>query len=497
MQRRKYRVLCAVLLFTPLPMLQGFEFRGNFSSSSHEARIMSQIELLDYRVPADSVRELKIGFSEFKADRTGDRLSASLPLQILRGLPDDLPSRSLSDQEMRSIQERLLRAQRTSAIRDVNTSRNRLDDLLFSLDSAQERQRKRIDLQAELSRRRERLALIETLPLSMVSVHDTKRLLLTTPRDRQLYPQYSTSMPADLNILVSGEVSRIGDYVEILITLRFSEPDDLSMEIFRDVVHQDDVFNLVPEMQYALIQSLARRDIAMVRFTSAPYASSAVYIGENRTAVDISQALFIEPGFLPVLLVTPYGSVQRSNVELVPGIQEVELDFPVLPEGSIALNVEPYAVSVYRGGEFIGRTPMELPVFDTSQIISLHREGYRERLFLLPGGSDQVQKNLLRDTFSLNEELRSSRDDFYDALGLFALSVPLWVLSTASMNHIVALINDAEAANALDSSMFFWGNAIFYSNITFRSVSIALGINAGFRLARYIRFAQAEHTGRY
>lgn len=276
----------------------------------------------------------------------------------------------------------------------------------------------------------------------------------------------------------------------------YNRLEDAPVAVYRDVLREEDASGVVPEIVYAAMQQIAGGPVTETYLTVPGHSEAALYIGqEQRRAVSQNQPLFLPPGEHRVVVVTPAGEVHELQLELA-GRQRLELEIPETPRPSARLEVDPYGVTVYRGALFEGFTPMDLSLHARPEILRLQREGYRERLLPVSPDVEVITAELPRDTFSLETEVAASRDEFYSALGMFALSVPFWVLSSALVEHMAVLTLE-DLSGGAENQLGRWGTAALVSNYAFRGISIGLGIHTAVQLARYIRFAQAEHTGYY
>lgn len=480
-----------------VPSVHAMEFQLDFDTSAQRARVLAHVELLELQLPQDQVSQMKLGFSRFTSDEGLERIAESVPVQMKQGLPEVLPTRRLSENEKQATRERILSERIRSQMRSVQDSRRSIDELLFSTDAARVVQARRATLREQLDSRIEALTVWKSLPLSVIEVESEKQLEHAEPRNQVLYPvhQAGHDLPSGVDLLIGGNVRRVGEYIHIEVLLYGCCELQDGVRLYRNILREEDIESIMDDARYAVLEQAANRELSHTRVYIPEHPEAAIYLGQQRQAIGQNQPLFLEPGEYELLIVTRYGESHSRQLS-VEGSEVIRIELPPPTLRSVELNIEPYGVYLFRGALFEGITPFRFDGYSGDELIRLQRDGYRERLLHLPAGQSELRAELLPDTFSLDEEVLSARDDFYDALGLFALSVPLWVLSSAVVGQYQALnpntLNDAALAQ-----YHRWGSLAYVSNTAFRGISIALAVHSSIRLARYIRLAQTEHTGEY
>ncbi|MFW6363197.1 MAG: hypothetical protein ACOC0D_05065 [Spirochaeta sp.] len=498
----RYGFLLLLMALAPATLFSApfdMDIPDSFDSNAQRARILARAERFDVKLPEDQIPQLRIGFAEFSSPEGDDakRIAFSLPAQLWQSLPQQLPDRSLSPAEISRIQQsRIESAIRLNADK-VNTTRTELDDLLFSTDSSRAVRQKREDLHNRLNEQRNVLQVWQSLPLSIIDVARVKPLERITPGNTLLYPEHEhgQELPGGPDLLLAGRIHSLGEYFRNEIVLEgryFVEP----VQVYQDTLREEDISTSVPVMLHQVLEGLAGSDLAVAEFHVENHQDASVYvdIASERRTVAQNQSIYLAPGEYTITVVTREGDSYQFEREIA-GTSSLNLEIPDVSRPAAELDISPFGVTVYRGALFEGYAPLELQVYSGAEILRLHREGYRERMLPLYSGDEKVSAELQLESFSLEDEVAASREDFYNALGMFALSVPLWVLSGAAADQIALLPPNMDPTSDMQRTR--WGMSVLVSHYAFRGVSVALAVNTVFRLARYIRFAQAEHTGEY
>ncbi len=335
-------------------------------------------------------------------------------------------------------------------------------------------------------------------PLEYWSGHEAGLLLSldSTP--------HALAVDEDLDLLLWGSIEEIEGYlaVDLFIYHRFLErntaagstvarPEDLSGDT---PLVAGDVARAVLGRDFATLVVATRRADA----ETAAAADAAVRVGGVLRGFSRAEARFLRPGAHEIRVELGDRASVRV-VELAPGERRVERVEPPPPVSRLVrLQSSPSGADVYADSVWVGRTPLEHEFPASSTIVRMRREGYLESRFVVNAGSpDLLSRALLPDKIDWTEELRASRDGFYQALTWFVLSVPVTVLLHGGFESVRAAFpaSDSTALSREElDRLARRGNILYWSSIGARLLNAGLFVNLLLSVFDYLAVGEGPHN---
>lgn len=140
---------------------------------------------------------------------------------------------------------------------------------------------------------------------------------------------------------------------------------------------------------------------------------------------------YLEPGRYRLEYFATGYFPDREDIDIAEGETLVrEPTLGLAPYPPVHVETVPPGAELYLQSQFMGLTPLDLEVAGGQTILMLEKEGYRRATVLVDSDKDQkVHVELRRDLIDWDVELSKRRAGFYDALGLFALSLSIPILA--------------------------------------------------------------------
>lgn len=278
------------------------------------------------------------------------------------------------------------------------------------------------------------------------------------------------------------------------------------------------VYNAISDkvlLEYETLSSLDDFTSAVDELASA---CAPLLMGEEPVSVTIktntedisvfvdNKLLMTGPGVLPfltegehTLLFTKRGFISQTkkiNLKLKDDT-EILVELQQETTRTVRISSLPIGANVYADSVFLGLTPLDITIAQYSKNIVVSYEGYRAQSFIL-------QKNYVNDIqISLEKKEETevlsfdiAKDNFYNSLGLFMLTLPLTSFSygmfdTVYKNELNYNAN-ASLKNATNEAALLNAHETWRSAVIGSSILSGLGaINAIFNLVLYI-----QSTGR-
>ncbi|MFW6293575.1 MAG: PEGA domain-containing protein, partial [Spirochaetota bacterium] len=301
----------------------------------------------------------------------------------------------------------------------------------------------------------------------------------------------------DLDLVLWGEVEEIEGYlaIDVIAFHRFLEtntpaggtiarPEEVGLDA-RPVARE--TAGILLGRPYASLEVVASVDDA------------AVFVDGQLLGYGRVSAPFLEPGEHGVRVVADgYVPVERA-VTLETGERVVEtVDLETGVERVVRIQSSPAGADVYADSVWVGRTPLEHRFPPEPTIVRLRREGHLESRFVVDTASPPViNRALLSDSIDWSEELVSERDDFYQALTWFVVSVPVTLLLRGGYQSVRGafpplgseLLDDEELLRLARR-----GNILYWSSIGGFLVNGGLFVNLLISIFDYVEVGEGPHN---
>lgn len=299
---------------------------------------------------------------------------------------------------------------------------------------------------------------------------------------------------SSVDYLVYGKIDRLDGYFSVNLRL-YSAAAGRELWSETHYAADDEFESVVDALERPLASAIFGRAYARLELSLFPPTARLLDEGGRPLS---SGELFFEARTVEAVAAAPGYDSRLIRFRIEPG-RELALRAALepLPSPSFIVDSDPPGASLYLDGVLMGLTPLELPGFAGLRTLRLSLAG-REDLSTAVQGSPP--DGALRFGFAppsgatQGERIAAAKDRFYEALGWFVLSLPVSTLSygsfrmyyDASLAAIDAGIDDPAAIARLDTS-YTISQAVFWTS---SAVSLGLAINAGVRLARYLRAAR-------
>ncbi|MFW5826271.1 MAG: PEGA domain-containing protein [bacterium] len=472
-------------------------------SAAPPATLAPEVE----EVLPDARQDFRVGVAAFSSGETGveSRIAGfTFPRLLLEHL-DRIDRHELSDEEIVAYASRQLASAAASAAAELRGAVDARDRLLFSTtDDEEQRVQARAAADERVSDAR---ALLEAIrgtgaasiptessrPLDFWDGHAEGRLLAEVDEESVA----DLAEEEDLDLVLWGEVEEIEGYlaIDVIAFHRFLEtntpaggtiarPEEVGLDA-RPVARE--TAGILLGRPYASLEVVASVDDA------------AVFVDGQLLGYGRVSAPFLEPGEHGVRVVADgYVPVERA-VTLETGERVVEtVDLETGVERVVRIQSSPAGADVYADSVWVGRTPLEHRFPPEPTIVRLRREGHLESRFVVDTASPPViNRALLSDSIDWSEELVSERDDFYQALTWFVVSVPVTLLLRGGYQSVRGafpplgseLLDDEELLRLARR-----GNILYWSSIGGFLVNGGLFVNLLISIFDYVEVGEGPHN---
>lgn len=310
----------------------------------------------------------------------------------------------------------------------------------------------------------------------------------------------SVSDPAEfcrassIDYLVYGTIEGVDGYFAISLRL-YSALAARELWSQTGYYAEDEFETVLDALERPLATAIFGR--AYARLDLSLFPPSARLVDQDGRALN-SGELFFDARRAEAVAAAPGYESRLIRFRIEPGKDAaIRAELDPLPSPSFVVESDPPGASLYLDGVLLGLTPLELPGFAELRSLRLSLPGREDLRSALQGSPPD---GTLRFGFApptgatQGGRIAAAKDDFYQALGWFVLSLPISTLSygsfrmyyDASQTALDAGIVDPAAIARLNTS-YTISQAVFWTS---SAVSLGLAINAGVKLARYLKSAR-------
>ncbi len=387
---------------------------------------------------------------------------------------------------------------------ELQKLRRERDALFFQDRDPGDLAREQAAYEQRLSQGSEELARLASLDPAQVEMPERKEVrFVEGSRGEVLLPEAGRAPLAvaedqKVDLLIYGSFEEIQGYLYLEVR---AVDAALQQEVYAysDAAGRED---LGPDME-AVVDGLTKvlwgRDWASLAVTATP-AEARIYVDDSLLGSGEARLDFVSPGERALRVELEGYETQKQTLRVEPySLTELEISLEKLPESSISVASDPAGAALYRDSAWLGVTPLEVARPDTLSRFLLRLKGFRdEPLYLGPTSPAAVSFKLApaeADPLALQKR---DRKRFYGAFGLFALSLPLPIISWALVGDFTvgyqgaadrynlygdpADLNEARRLQSL-------GTGFYYSYLGTLGLSVGLAVNMVIQLVRYVRTA--------
>jgi hypothetical protein len=285
-----------------------------------------------------------------------------------------------------------------------------------------------------------------------------------------------------IDLLVYGHAEDSSGYVALSLS---GYDAALGRELFswRDFADPDDPLPLAVELAERLCAWVAGADYARIAIDLSPTAAYLLADGRLLGAGDRVLYRF-DSGTLHLAAAMPGHEAKLLDLPYAPGDRKsVGLVLDPIPSGSVSVSTLPVGASLSLNGLPLGPSPLSAELSGRRAVLSASAPGFESASAVVPAsGSASVELRLRpEDGLGPSGRIAKAKDGFYNALGLFVLSLPV-----ASISYAVNGIYYEAAVRSYDETMiqdYYSSGYVFGAAV---GISAAAAINTIVRLVLYI-----------
>ncbi len=414
-----------------------------------------------------------------------------------------LTERTLSESEIDASRSRRRAAALQSVGRELMQAIDARDALLFDLESdaekieaADERVATARALLDELqSVDDEAIEVSHVRPIVFLEQHESGEFIELSPGEDRARVDAAESN--DLDLLLWGEVDEVEGYLAIDLYAYYpflgsDAPAD------RTIVRSSDASLEAEIMAEAIAGEILGREYASLVVTASEAQASIAVNGELQGFGEVRRR-YLAGGEASVLVEAEGFVDEERVVDLVSGATtEVSVSLEPLRESLVRIQSSPVGASVYADSVWIGTTPLEMPVPETPAVVRITSDGYLDSRFVVDRGSPPVvSRVLLPAAIDWTTEIRRERDEFYQALTWFVLSIPVTIILRGGYESVLGAYPPGEAGTLSDEELQRLarrGNIFYWSSIGGLLVNAGLLVNLGLAIVEYVEVGEGSHN---
>ncbi len=439
--------------------------------------------------PRDSWKLVVVHDEKGNTGGSAGTVAASFEISLLRYLAQ-CSFHDYRPEEMRRYRDYLLEKKRESVRASMRELKRSIDTL--------ELQEQNEEL---VKKQREYLSLRTGLDNILETPSANRKPVLVEKREMRSSGE-QTPEAYDSDALLSFRIEQLGDryiiYAEFLAPFLKESSEDHSFVFTGGEVDKaarqlcDAVKNAVLGRNWAAL--IIENDAETIKPPQAPRLS--LFLEEER--VSEAERATLLPGVYVFTVHAPGFREERLELYLAPNTRRVvRLRLEPLETARLSLESLPSGSEVYLDGRYAGTSPLVLEFPSYSSRIEMSREGYRGLAFSHTGGDGEYRFSLEPDTYERQQLVDAKRRGFYNAFGVFLLSIPVSMISYGLGIEYAAAAEDASSNPGVqpdELKRLVERNRLWYTAYLGGMFANAfLGTNALFRLLEYINTHETVH----
>ncbi len=451
----------------------------------------------DLTLPKDTAPVWQIGITVFSSDGLSPDnayLAYSLPL-LVRDEVGGFGVHAYQEDEKNLLRKALIAREITVSEKALSGVRKDRDDLLFNEvprgDAA------RTAVQARLAAASARLDFLRALPPGRIDVAAEKPVKMkegTGPGkllDTPAIPAEVYCAQQGLDLLIGGTIQEVNGYL-LLDVWAYDALKRAQVFSSRNAATREELPGSLQGFGRQVAGVILGRPWSLLAFAPDP-PDAALYVDGVLAASGASPALFLAPGTHVIRISAVGFTTATRTVSLEPGGEtRVDDALEKIAVGRVAVSSDPSGADLYVDSLWQGKTPLmvDRPPLRSRGVLAL--PGFYDLIFSLdPASPPALSFELQKDEGKRDVLQKKARDEFYDSLAIFVLSIPIPMFSYAlSIDFAVKTLDlngqgmTAAASQAQAASTVFLGT--YYAGI---AVSLGLFTWMVTRIIHYVRVA--------
>ena len=430
-------------------------------------------------IPEFKKTEWKVGIAEFDVP---DDSAALVVSRMMREELSGIARRELSPDERRELARSTAEDQEIVHLKSLAALHAERDGEIFKANFS----RSAVNaVQVKINKLNKTLAALRALSPEQIKVPESLPVRISYHETAGAAPE-AFRRKEKLDMLIGGEITRVGDYFGIGVYAFSEEGRNILWEgaggdgdfaaIAREIASS--ARGLILGRPWAGLVISTAPDNAVITVDGAP-------VGVGRWA-DFNRS----PGPITVM-VSAEGHQTRIIEEVLAAGKITELE-PRLDAGEsrkILVSSQPVGASVRLGTLWLGRTPLLIDAPDRSVPLTVEKEGFRSRVLPLSPDTKRFTVPLEAVLVDPAEDFSESRRRMYNAAAWFSFSVaPTMIILGISENYLNMFKSAETRQDQINSSRSYSvSTGVMWGSI---AVNAALLTVVLFRLARYLKAAE-------
>ncbi len=451
--------------------------------SAEEAKMHSQPEI--------NHSEWRVGIAVFITTENDPSLAsaASLIPRLIRDEISGIKTHRLSDEDKIILVQKSIDLKVLESYSSLSKLFSKRDELLFDLN-ANPSTLKSLDGQIDLEFTNLRYWL-DSVP-DPAAVPDFLPVTFPAPPEGgEIWDSDNASSEAfrtsvNLDVLVIGEIVRVGDYFGLKISALSSAGEGI---LWEGAGGDSELEEISAEAGAAARRLILGRSWSSLTIQSEP-SDAVISVNGKSVGVGFWSDSTLVPGDM-ILEVTAAGYAPKIIIEeMVPNeIRVIDVKLEKTDQAQILIRSIPTGASVRLGSIWLGRAPLSVTLPDRVVSLTLEKEGFRTRTVPLYPDAERLTVPLDYILVDPMEELKDSRKKLNNSIAWFSFSLaPTIILLGVSQNYANMNFNSTTPE---DYEYSYKAYKLSYG-LMWGSVAINVGLltNVLFKLSRYLKAAE-------
>lgn len=452
-------------------------------------------EIKDIAFPREA--SYNVGFASF----IGKNLSVenkylinSIPLLLFEGI-EELTTHTITLEQKEAYQKAVIMEEIQKLIKNIELKQQERDMLVFKLEQEKINNKIKEQINKEIENYLKQVNELRSYDFHKIKIpqeidvkyiKDNNQLTLIMP---PAYSPLQYMKEKKIDLLVYGIIEEIENYLYLEINI-FDSLLEKMVYSYKDTSLSEDIISCLSEIKKELAFNILGRSWASVRIKAEP-STAYIYVNGEFAGIGESDIAYLKTGKSSVLISHPDYIDQEIEIVLSDNEEkEVAIFLDKHELGVLRISSLPEQADLYANSVWIGKTPLDVELSMNLKRLIIKKDGYSDYAFHIgnkESGSITIQ--LDPDLTDKAKKQEKKRDEFYFALGLWFVSIPMPAFLGGLVNEYDEKIEYSDKEGPVYEQNARLRDIFYFSYYGAFVLNFALLTNLFFNLYFYIKSA--------
>ena len=384
-------------------------------------------------------------------------LASTIPIYLMNNTPTNINHKLVLSESI-LVRDRILQNRVTEISAELTEKIIQRDDFFFYNDNSSSAYKNLLKDIAKLERDLEDVKnylvkeddLLKELPLKFLP-SNTNNLSVIKDFHLKYY-----MVKNDIDYYITGNIEEVADNIIISVFL-YSKYEEKPKEIWKGIGTTEEILNYRDLIIESIVKNIISDEIRVIKILSTP-KNSLIYINDEFKSIGYFKGFYLKNNAINIKITKEGFYTVKKTFVVEDDNNLYNIDLNSKNTNLIMINTNPSGANVYYGSKFLGLTPLELPVSDFSQKLTLKLIDYIDSSVVVNPQSNNLNIKLIKGVLDKEKNFTNFKNKFYRASGIFSVSLAIPLYFYTQGDNINDIANYISIGHAV-----LWGGNLFFS----------------------------------